>query len=55
MAAIIVGASMIIFAAVMYPFWPDRAVAGPLWSSIIMGGIGVTAILVGAWWRTQEW
>ena len=51
MTAIAVGVSMIIVAAVLYPFWPDTAVLGPLWSSVVMGGIGMFSILLGAWWK----
>ena len=51
MTAIAVGLMAIITAAVLYPFWPDTAVLGPLWSSIVMGGIGIFSILLGAWWK----
>ena len=41
------GASALIFGAVMYPFWPDSAVLGPLWSSVVMGGAGLSIIIIG--------
>ena len=51
---IVVGLSMIITGGVLYPFWPDTAVLGPLWSSVVMAGIGLFTALVGAWWKLQE-
>ena len=54
MTAIVAGIMVIVTAAVMYPFWPDRAFAGPLWSSLIMGGAGLFAVLLGVWWKLNE-
>ena len=51
---IIVGLSMIITGGIMYPFWSDTAVLGPLWSSVVMAVIGLFTALAGAWWKTQE-
>ena len=41
------GVSVMICAAAMYPFWSDTAVLGPLWSSLVMGGIGLSITIVG--------
>ena len=54
MTAIVVGVLVIITAAVLYPFWPDTAPLGPLWSSIAMAGMGVFSIVIGAWWKLNE-
>ena len=51
MIAIAVGVMVIISAAVLYPFWPDTAVLGPLWSSVVMGSVGISSILLGTWWK----
>ena len=51
MTAIAVGVTAIISAVVLYPFWPDTAVLGPLWSSVVMGGVGISSILLGTWWK----
>ena len=44
MKTIAVGALTMAFGAAMYPFWPETAVLGPFWSSVVMGGI-ITAAL----------
>ena len=54
MTAIIVGAMVIITAGILYPFWPDTAPLGNLWSSIVMAGMGGYSILIGAWWKLRE-
>ena len=41
------GVSVMICAAIMYPFWSDTAVLGPLWSSLVMGGIGLSIVISG--------
>ena len=51
---IIVGVSMIIVGGVSYPFWPDTAVLGPLWSSVAMAAIGLSIALIGVCWKLQE-
>ena len=48
MKTIVGGVSVMICAAVMYPFWSDTAVLGPLWSSLVMGGIGLSIVIGGA-------
>ena len=45
---ILAGALLIITAAIFYPFWPDSVVVGRLGSSLVMGGIGVFTVLLGA-------
>lgn len=54
MTAIIVGAMVIVTAAIFYPFWPDTAPLGKLWSSIVLAGMGGFSVLIGAWWKSQE-
>ena len=51
---IIVGVSMIIVGAVSYPFWPDTAVLGPLWSSVAMAAIGLSIAIGGLCWSLKR-
>lgn len=51
---IIVGVSMIIVGGVSYPFWPDTAVLGPLWSSVAMAAIGLSIAIVGFCWSLKR-
>ena len=48
MKTIVGGVSVMICAAAMYPFWSDTAVLGPLRSSLVMGGIGLSIVIGGA-------
>ena len=45
MKTIAVGALTIVFGAAMYPFWPETAVLGPFWSSVVMGGAGLLIVI----------
>ena len=54
MTAILSGALVMLGAAIMYPFWPESAVLGPLWSSVAVGGVGLFSLLLGAWWTTSR-
>ena len=51
MSAIVTGIMIMAAAAIMYPFWPDSAVAGPLWSSVMMAGAGLFSVALGVWWK----
>lgn len=51
---IIVGLSMVIIGGVLYPFWPDTAALGPLWSSVAMAGIGLSIALGGICWSLKR-
>ena len=53
MTAMLSGALVMIGGAVMYPFWPDSAVLGPLWSSVAVGGVGLFLLLLGVWWTAS--
>ncbi len=54
MTGIFAGIIVMVFAAIMYPFWPDSAFLGNLWSSLVMGGVGIFTVLIGAWWNSLE-
>ena len=45
MKTIAVGALTMVFGPAMYPFWPETAVLGPLWSSVVMGGTGLLIVI----------
>ena len=51
---IMVGLSMIITGGIMYPFWPDTAVLGPLWSSVVMAGVGRSIAVGGLCWSMNR-
>ena len=47
MKIIVAGVSTMAAGAIIYPFWPETAVLGPLWSSVVMAGIGLSIVIGG--------
>lgn len=54
MKTIVAGATVMVAAAVMYPLWSETAVLGPLWSSVVMGGVGLSIVIGGVLLATRQ-
>lgn len=50
MKFVISGATVALSGAIMYPFWPDTTVLGPVWSSAVMVGVGLSIAVGGVCW-----